>query len=919
MSSYIETAFKKKALLIKEEKEKEQKLQSLIGYSRELITVMDANGIITFQSPSSKLILGYPPEELVGKSILDYLFEEKEAYELLLKGLKHLKTSRNIEINFKHKDGSKRYFEATINNLLHDSSINGIVINALDISEHKTTEAEFHKLHEIIMKTAESEGLNNSFYTLLKSLCDYMGFIYAEAWQLNQDISSSRSCTCWYSSQPEIFESFYDKIKSKFYSDRQGLVGKVVNCLEPVIIDNINTSTALLRKDSALEYGLNSAVAVPIISNNKILTVLVFFSDKIESISNRQLNFISIVAAQSGILIQRIKSQEKLRESEGNLKSIIDNLQDSFFRTDTNGMITFLNKNFFDLYGYKPQELIGISGDHVYVDVNERRKLYKELTENGYIKNFHASLRKKNGDIAYVLMNSKLRYNEEGSFIGTEGIIHDITEVRKQEASLRAVFETGRHYMLSMDRNCKVLDFNNNFYSAVKLKFGKELKKGFDFLSIVTENGKDKIKSAIEKALNGESSRVETFGKYDNITTQWFDNDFAPIKNANGDIEGVLLVSEDITFDKRKTEEIEQLYKALDESSNEVFIFDMETLKYKYANKGAIDNLGYTLEEIKSLSPFELKPGYTKKTFKTLIHPLVNGEKKQMIFESVHIRKDKTTYPVELHYSITDNDDNKLCFVVAVDITERKKHERDLKNKNKELKQVNFELDKFVYSASHDLKSPILSSIGLINLVRIETSDKDVLQYMDLMNKSLKKLDSFINDLIQFSRNSRLKVEKQKINFETLISDTFDNLKYMDESNRIKINTDIKIADSFYSDLSRISILMSNLMSNAIKYQKKSTETSYLNISINSTKKECTIVMKDNGIGIEKAYVNKIFKMFFRASELSKGSGLGLYIVKEIVKKLNGSITVKSTIGKGTEFKMVIPNQINKSTQTNSK
>src|ERR1035437_8450981 len=215
MSSHIETAFKKKALLVKEEKDKEQKLQSLIGFSRELITIVDTQGTIIFQSPSSKLILGYRPDELVGKSILDFLVEDKEAFELLLNGLKHLKTSRTIELNFKHKDGRKRYFEANVNNLLHDPSIGGIVINAFDISEHKTTEAEFHKLHEIIMKTAEAEGLNNSFYILLKNVCKYMGFIYAEAWELNADsrAKASRSCTCWYSSLPEKYESFYEKIK----------------------------------------------------------------------------------------------------------------------------------------------------------------------------------------------------------------------------------------------------------------------------------------------------------------------------------------------------------------------------------------------------------------------------------------------------------------------------------------------------------------------------------------------------------------------------------------------------------------------------------------------------------------------------------------------------------------------------------
>ncbi|MDB5273101.1 MAG: kinG [Chitinophagaceae bacterium] len=235
----------------------------------------------------------------------------------------------------------------------------------------------------------------------------------------------------------------------------------------------------------------------------------------------------------------------------------------------------------------------------------------------------------------------------------------------------------------------------------------------------------------------------------------------------------------------------------------------------------------------------------------------------------------------------------------------------DLNRQNIELQKINSELDRFVYSVSHDLRAPLASSLGLIELSKEEKSFEKILYYNLLKEKSLRRLDDYVNSLIDFSRNYRVDVLNEEIDFKNLLEQCLDlNKPYGDDASKVDIAVEVNQKSPFYGDSLRIRIAFNNLISNALKYYDDHKERSVLDIKLYSNEKKAIIRMADNGIGIDASVVNNIFDMFYRASERPKGSGLGLYITKEVMGKLKGSIVVESVLGEGTTFILEIPNGV---------
>lgn len=233
----------------------------------------------------------------------------------------------------------------------------------------------------------------------------------------------------------------------------------------------------------------------------------------------------------------------------------------------------------------------------------------------------------------------------------------------------------------------------------------------------------------------------------------------------------------------------------------------------------------------------------------------------------------------------------------------------ELRKRNLVLSKKNEELDNFVYSTSHDLRSPLLSILGLVNLLKKEETDiNQRLHILDLMEKGLHKTDSTIRNILEYSRNEKLDLDYQEINIHELISEIIDSHKHID-GEEINILTDISVK-KIISDLNRIKIVLNNLISNAIKYRRKDIRTEIL-VSFSQINDDYFLLrVKDNGEGIDSENLDKIFQMFHRASSKSQGTGLGLYITKEIITKLNAEIEVTSEKNKGSEFLVKIPTKV---------
>ena len=243
------------------------------------------------------------------------------------------------------------------------------------------------------------------------------------------------------------------------------------------------------------------------------------------------------------------------------------------------------------------------------------------------------------------------------------------------------------------------------------------------------------------------------------------------------------------------------------------------------------------------------------------------------------------------------------------DITERIQTEFALENQNKELIKTNFELDRFVYSVSHDLRSPLTSIMGLVSFIEEETLEPETLEHTKMIKSGIQRLDGFIKNILSYSRNNRTKTEISKIPLQETVNGIVESLRHSKNAKEVTFNIDLDEQDDFFSDRQSIYTIFENLISNAIKFRKKENKNSLIKINGKSNKNFLDFTIEDNGIGIPAEHLDRIFEMFFRAEAKIDGSGIGLYIVKEIVTKLHGTIEVKSTLGKGTTFHIRLKNQ----------
>ncbi len=234
-----------------------------------------------------------------------------------------------------------------------------------------------------------------------------------------------------------------------------------------------------------------------------------------------------------------------------------------------------------------------------------------------------------------------------------------------------------------------------------------------------------------------------------------------------------------------------------------------------------------------------------------------------------------------------------------------------IKEQNKELRKLNAELDNFVYSVSHDLKSPIASMLGLIQLSRSEENIKTLKQYLEMMEKSLSKQNEFISEILDYARNARLTLSPDQIKFQELIENSFEQYQFIEQWKSIIKEITVDQNEVFVTDRQRLNILLNNLISNAMKYSTVGNTNPKVHIKVTADNDKAKIEVIDNGCGIKPERIDKVFDMFYRADEKRSGSGLGLYIVRETVDKLHGTIHIESTVGEGTNVTIVVPNLIN--------
>jgi len=286
-----------------------------------------------------------------------------------------------------------------------------------------------------------------------------------------------------------------------------------------------------------------------------------------------------------------------------------------------------------------------------------------------------------------------------------------------------------------------------------------------------------------------------------------------------------------------------------------------------------------------------------------------SGAKVPWSYEFMGVRKDgqKRWFDVRVTQTI-DKGKTETVQAIVRDITERKQAEDVLENQNRELKKINSELDRFVYSTSHDLRSPLLSILGLIDLCEDSQEASEISIYLGMMRTSVVRMDNTIKEILVYSRNSRMELVYELLDIRSITLAHIESILHMHGAKNISFVINIDDQAPFISDKLRVGAIINNLISNAVKYQRNEEEKPFVKFTFTADDEEGIITVEDNGEGIADDHVKKVFQMFYRHSEKSEGSGLGLYICKEIIDKMGGSIELISKSGIGSIFIVRLPN-----------
>jgi two-component sensor histidine kinase len=222
------------------------------------------------------------------------------------------------------------------------------------------------------------------------------------------------------------------------------------------------------------------------------------------------------------------------------------------------------------------------------------------------------------------------------------------------------------------------------------------------------------------------------------------------------------------------------------------------------------------------------------------------------------------------------------------------------------LRKTNQELDSLIYSTSHDLRAPVASLLGLLNVARIELTDRKAVEFLNLIEDRTKKLDGVVGDILNLARAKKSELRYEKVDFNALLADSLADVKFIEGTKKIELRYFESPGNQFLGDYSLTKMVLGNLLSNAVKYHSPSKPDPYIEVQFEKAAGQVSFVVADNGEGIDAIHQEKIFNMFYRASEQSKGTGLGLYIVKETLARIGGSVEVHSKKGKGSSFKVTL-------------
>jgi PAS domain S-box-containing protein len=609
--------------------------------------------------------------------------------------------------------------------------------------------------------------------------------------------------------------------------------------------------------------------------------------------------------------------EQRFKEQSTELEGVFENIVDAYVVADLNGKVIKMNAAAVNLLesDFEEEEVNLLK----MVDSQEVSKVFQyfnELLKKGAITDAQVQINTKSGISKLVHINCSLIYDSKGKPRACQGIVRDVTQKRKDqerlitsESRLSTLIQNLEHAVLLEDQNRKIVLTNKKFCTFFQIPLEPEQMVGFDCSTAAQDSmhlfsEPDNFVKRIDQILKNKERAVgdELLLKDGSI----LERDFIPITEGDKYI-GHLWAYKDVTLRRsyRKSLEVQK-----EKYSN--IIANMNLGLVEVDNEDRILMVNQSFETISGYKEEELIGKVASDIFSV-------GGSAKIVDQETSKRQQGASNSYELTINNKKGEeriwlisgapnydlDGKITGSIGIhlDITELKSLELQKETLLTELEKSNEELHEYAHVVSHDLKSPLRSIYALVSWLKIDNEkvlDEPSLKNISLIEETLEKMEALIGDILNYSSINAQEPKRDAIDLNIMISDI---LKMVHVPDHVAIDV-LNSLPVIHGDKTKMSQLFQNLLSNAVKFLDK--EQGEIFISSEDIGTHYLFRIQDNGMGIDKSYHEKIFKIFHTLEKHKDSTGIGLSIVKKIVESHGGKIWVESVPDKGATFLFTI-------------
>ena len=496
-------------------------------------------------------------------------------------------------------------------------------------------------------------------------------------------------------------------------------------------------------------------------------------------------------------------------------------------------------------------------------------------------------------------------------------------KLRESQQKFRSIFDQAYHFIAMISLDGMRYDINSTVMELAGVREEDCTGKPFWDTPFWTHSPElqNRIRQAVAEAAKGNVLRFEATHVDIDGGKHYTDLSLKPVKDKFGKITYLLAEGRDITERKKAEEEerrrleAENFRRGLDESPLGVRILETGG-DIIYANQALLDIYGYdSIEELKT-TPIENL--FAPESF---VEHLKRKEiiKRGIAYPSEYnlsiIRKDGRMRHLQLFRKDILWNGEKHSLVLCNDVTEHRQAEMALKERTIQLGEANKELESFSYSVSHDLRSPLRAIDGYARMIlnkEGENFDEDTKRKFNIIRMNARRMAELIEDLLTLSHLGRKQIAKTSLNMDEIVKDVWNELQALKPDRNFTLS--IKTMPPGYGDRTLVKQIYLNLLDNAVKFTKN-RDVAHIEIGSRIDNRECVYFVKDNGVGFDMAYYDKLFGIFQRlhSDDEFQGTGVGLAIIQRIIQKHGGSVWAEGKVDEGSCFYFTLPKERNMS------